>query len=121
MHWFTASYQYFDLCQVLSKNPSLAHRARVKGIQPIYMIYMKYFKLHNGLWLHAVNPDTTWLNHFVTILSHEYSIDKATPLGYHVRAFHLETLHFSEIHTMRYIILRPTGQITIFPSLVPDI
>ena len=32
---------------------------------------------------------------------------------YHMRAFHLEMLHFGEIHTMRYIILRPIGQITV--------
>ncbi len=30
-----------------------------------------------------------------------------------MRAFHLETLHFGEIHTLRYIILRPTVQITV--------
>ena len=34
-----------------------------------------------------------------------------------VRAFHLETLHFGEIHTLRYMILRPTVQINVYLGL----
>ncbi len=33
-------------------------------------------------------------------------------LDKHMRVFHLETLHFGEIHNLRYIILKPTVQIT---------
>ncbi len=31
----------------------------------------------------------------------------------YMRAFHLETLHSGEIHILRYIILKPTVQITV--------
>ncbi len=30
-----------------------------------------------------------------------------------MRAFHLETLHFGEIHTLRYIPFKPAGQIIV--------
>ena len=33
--------------------------------------------------------------------------------GSYLRAFHLETLHFVESHTLRYMILRPTVQINV--------
>ncbi len=38
-------------------------------------------------------------------------------LGHQERAFPLETLHFGEIHTLRYIILKPAVQITVVALL----